>query len=45
MVLNCNYDGLIHFVADNLTHTGLSQISFHDYFLLYITISQRLPAQ
>ena len=25
--------------------TGLSQISFHDYFLLYITISQRLPAQ
>ena len=22
-----------------------AQISFHDYFLLYITISQRLPAQ
>ena len=30
MVFNCNYDGLIHFVADNLTHAGFSQISFHD---------------
>ena len=34
MVFNCNYDGLIHFVADNLTHAGFSQISFHDYVLL-----------
>ena len=30
MVFNCNYDGLNHFVADNLTHAGFSQISFHD---------------
>ena len=45
MVLDSNYNGLVHLIADNLTHTALSQISFHDYFLLYITISQRLPAQ
>ena len=34
MVFNCNYDGLIHLIADNLTHAGFSQISFHDYVLL-----------
>ena len=34
MVFNCNYDGLIHLIADNLTHAGFSQISFHDSFLL-----------
>ena len=45
MVFNSNYNGLVHLIADNLTHAGFSQISFHDYFLLYITISQRLPAQ
>ena len=35
MVFNCNYDGLVHLIADNLTHTGFSQISFHDSVLLY----------
>ena len=35
MVFNCNHDGLVHLVADNLAHTGFSQISFHDCFLLY----------
>ncbi len=34
MVFNCNNDGLVHLIADNLTHTGFSQISFHDYVLL-----------
>ena len=35
MVFDSNNNGLVHLIADNLTHTGLSQISFHDYFLLY----------
>ncbi len=35
MVFNSNYDCLIHLIADNLTYTGFSQISFHDYFLLF----------
>ena len=28
MVFNSNNDGLVHLIADNLTHTGFSQISF-----------------
>ena len=33
MVFNSNHNGLVHLVADNLTHTaGFSQISFHDCF-------------
>ena len=34
MVFDSNNNGLVHLIADNLTHTGLSQISFHDYVLL-----------
>ena len=35
MVFNSNNDGFVHLIADNLTHAGFSQISFHDYVLLY----------
>jgi hypothetical protein len=32
IVTNCNYDGLVHLVADNDTHPGLSKISlFHGF--------------
>ena len=44
MVFNCNYDGLIHFVADNLTHAGFSQI-FFPRSMSSCPIWKRLPAQ
>ena len=34
MVFDSNNNGLVHLIADNLTHAGFSQISFHDSFLL-----------
>ena len=32
MVFYCNNDCFVHFIADNLTRTGLSKISFHGNF-------------
>ncbi len=44
MVFNSNNDGLVHLIADNLTHAG-----FLDFFPRLcppiFTIWQRLPAQ
>ncbi len=29
MIFDCNNDSFIHFIADNLTNSGFSKISFH----------------